>query len=462
MKTYIVLLLLFCSSSLSAQQVKIDSLEAVIPSLKDTSKVDALHRLSFAYQDVSPDKGLLTAKEAVDLAEQLGYHKGKAWALNRLGDNYARKSMFEESLKKYLEALTIFENLNYKRGISGTINGIGIVYYYLKNYDKALEYYLKSLKIKEEIGNKGGIAITYTNIGLVYDKLNNYEKALEYYYNALKIDEEIGKLLEISGSWNYIAETYNKLVNYEKALEFFQKSLDVNEKFGLKFRVAESSNSIGITYTKLKEFENAEFYLSKGLNISIELGAKKLIKENYLNYSELYNAKSSYKKALEYHKLYTSLNDSIYTIDSAEKIATLETMFESEKKDKEILLLKAENSLNELDLRQQILLRNSFIGGFALILVMVFLINNRYQIKKKSHLELEEKMLLIKRLEGFLPICSCCKKIRKEDSDSKDMKSWVQMESYISDKTDATFSHGICPDCSEELYPQFKTKNNSN
>ena len=47
----------------------------------------------------------------------------------------------------------------------------------------------------------------------------------------------------------------------------------------------------------------------------------------------------------------------------------------------------------------------------------------------------------IRSLEGMLPICASCKKIRDDDG------SWHQLESYISDHSQARFSHGLCPDC---------------
>jgi hypothetical protein len=51
----------------------------------------------------------------------------------------------------------------------------------------------------------------------------------------------------------------------------------------------------------------------------------------------------------------------------------------------------------------------------------------------------------IKILEGFLPICANCKKIREE-------KDWKRVEAYISEHSLAKFTHSICPDCSKELY----------
>ncbi|MBN2107752.1 MAG: DUF3365 domain-containing protein [Deltaproteobacteria bacterium] len=71
---------------------------------------------------------------------------------------------------------------------------------------------------------------------------------------------------------------------------------------------------------------------------------------------------------------------------------------------------------------------------------------------------LQDALLQIKTLEGLLPVCCNCGKIRVEDGDYKNQKDWVRFEQYISERTDADFSHGICPDCSKKLYPELYNK----
>lgn len=59
--------------------------------------------------------------------------------------------------------------------------------------------------------------------------------------------------------------------------------------------------------------------------------------------------------------------------------------------------------------------------------------------------ELEDALAKVKQLEGIIPICSYCKKIRT------DQDYWQQLEAYISEHSEAMFSHGVCPDCFETL-----------
>jgi len=72
--------------------------------------------------------------------------------------------------------------------------------------------------------------------------------------------------------------------------------------------------------------------------------------------------------------------------------------------------------------------------------------------------QLYNALYTIQTLEKILPICSYCKKIRKADADPEKMESWQQIETYIGDKTDTRFSHGICPECYEKMQSDFTGK----
>ena len=62
---------------------------------------------------------------------------------------------------------------------------------------------------------------------------------------------------------------------------------------------------------------------------------------------------------------------------------------------------------------------------------------------------LQEALANVRTLSGLIPICACCKKIRD------DKGYWNQLEMYIQQNSDAIFSHGLCPDCAHQLYPEF-------
>jgi hypothetical protein len=64
--------------------------------------------------------------------------------------------------------------------------------------------------------------------------------------------------------------------------------------------------------------------------------------------------------------------------------------------------------------------------------------------------DLQQALAEVKKLSGLLPICASCKKIRD------DRGYWQKVESYIADHTNAAFTHGLCPDCLEKLYPDSR------
>ena len=72
----------------------------------------------------------------------------------------------------------------------------------------------------------------------------------------------------------------------------------------------------------------------------------------------------------------------------------------------------------------------------------------------KRTAELEKALSEVKQLSGLLPICASCKKIRDSQG------YWNQIESYIREHSEAEFTHSICEECAEKLYPGFTMKNN--
>ena len=81
------------------------------------------------------------------------------------------------------------------------------------------------------------------------------------------------------------------------------------------------------------------------------------------------------------------------------------------------------------------------------------LVNKTRELQKKNR-SLEEAKDKIKILSGLIPICSSCKNIRNDEG------YWMQLEAYINAYSEATFSHGICPECVKKLYPELNDDDN--
>lgn len=103
--------------------------------------------------------------------------------------------------------------------------------------------------------------------------------------------------------------------------------------------------------------------------------------------------------------------------------------------------------------RREVLLESTEAIFFAcLTLVASWLIRRAWRRQQAAHENLEKLLAEVKTLGGLLPICSHCKKIRD------DKGYWNQIEAYLKVHTDAEFTHGICPDCAKEIFPQSSGK----
>ena len=81
-------------------------------------------------------------------------------------------------------------------------------------------------------------------------------------------------------------------------------------------------------------------------------------------------------------------------------------------------------------------------------LAAIALANSRYlDLLNEKNEALERALSEIKTLRSILPLCSHCKKVRDDEG------VWERLDAYVSDHTDTRFSHGLCPDCLRELYP---------
>lgn len=72
--------------------------------------------------------------------------------------------------------------------------------------------------------------------------------------------------------------------------------------------------------------------------------------------------------------------------------------------------------------------------------------------------ELQGSLDRVRTLEGMLPICASCKKIRRAGVDYREQSSWESIEDYIRDRTDATFTHGLCPECQQKCVQELHSR----
>jgi PAS domain S-box-containing protein len=115
---------------------------------------------------------------------------------------------------------------------------------------------------------------------------------------------------------------------------------------------------------------------------------------------------------------------------------------------RELLALKKDGS----ELPVEIGLNPARTSKGMIVIITCIDISKRRALEEERDelfLELKEALDNVKTLKGMLPICMSCKKVRDDEG------YWEKVDSYIVKHSDATITHGLCPDCAEKLYPDF-------
>lgn len=346
--------------------------------------IDSYYTIGIAYRNLANyEKALDINLKSLMFCQENGEKNGIKDAFLSIGMVYMNQGNNKKAYENYLNCLKICEEIGDKKGIATSYNNIGLLFLLQDNHEKALENHLKALKIRIEIQDKPGIAMCYNNIGNIYLRLENFESALENYLKSLKIREANGDKYGIATSFNNIGLIYWHKADYQKALYYHLKSLKIREEIGDKKGLAMSYNNIGDTYAKQESVEKAIVYLNLSLVLFTEIGQKNGIKESYVSLYKLYDKKGDYKQALKYHKLYSDIKDSLLNEQSGRQIAEMDAKYESEEKEKNIELLTKDKALQKADLNKQKFIRNGFIAGLILTLLLAIILYNRYLIKKK-------------------------------------------------------------------------------
>lgn len=328
---------------------------------------------------------------SIIISVEAGYKDGEGAALYNIGSIYEYMGDYNRSLEYYLIALKLREESQDKRAMVYIYSGIGNIYKYQKNYDLALDNFNKCLAISEEFELENEIAYSKYNIGLIYNELHDYEKALSYYQESLEIRRAINDKNGMASSEEALGDIHFNLGEYEQALQHHKEALAIATEIDNKWSLISALISIGNIYTETGQYGEVLQYLNRSLEMAREINSLTLTKRSYHSLSEYYESIGAHKSSLKYFKLYAELNDSMYNEETSKQITAMQTLYETEKKDKEIQLQKAEIKGNEAELRRRNIQRYALLGGITLVILLMAVLHRGYMHKKRTNMLLTEQ-----------------------------------------------------------------------
>jgi len=334
-------------------------------------KAKASIYLHFAYNAKGDlKKSLKYSKEALAIYEKQGDRLGIIDAMNALGMYYINIDYLDIAQDYLVKSLKICEELNNKDKLHTSYIHLGILYYNLEEFSKALAYYQKAQAIVKELKKPKSITCCFYT-GLCYQKLRNYREALEYLQETRALAKNSGNQYYIGASLSNIGNVYVNLNQHQLALTYLFQALKIHDNEKYKKALVYTKYYIGNAYLKMKDYANALSYYNQTTKFAEELNDKKTLERLYQHYSDLYTDTGSYKKALDYYKLYSKTRESILTERKMKQIAELEIRFDTEKREKEIEILKKDNNIQKIT-------RNASVIVLILLVVILILVFKKY------------------------------------------------------------------------------------
>ncbi|MCX6245336.1 MAG: PAS domain S-box protein [Bacteroidetes bacterium] len=391
--------------------------------------VNVLNENAYLYRLSADSISYKLANNALKLSKEINYLIGEASANNNIGFFYYKHQKFLKAIEHLNATLLLYQQQPGDTVLMYANQLCGSIFYSLKRYDRAEVYLRKGISLAKKKNNVERIINLSIGIGLIMNEKGEMNDALNYFYYAYSLSKtkadinfEVWVLLNIGNLYlshnqvdlalSFYKQAINKsdqalqVVNgklytlvghiyelksdYTNALEYNRIALSTRRKNDYYNLVASSLINIGHIYLKMGILDSSLYYLQTGLKTAKNSNANDFKENGYLNLYELYNLKK------DWHHAFLALKDYIVSkeIFSSEinqnKIFILETNRIISEKEKETLLLKSENNIQSLQMRNRGLLILLFVSLFFLTLIVVVFIINLFLKNKKEKQIVEE------------------------------------------------------------------------
>lgn len=358
----------------------------------DSLKVNSLMELSTFFLGNNPDSSLRYANSALALSEKINYAKGLCASHQRIGAINQNTGKFSEANQHFFKALKYAEKYNLDKYQIQIFNSIANACAYQKMFDQAIMYYQRALNIIDSSKTDYKKATIFMNMGNIayskgYDK-KDFKQAYIYLDQALQIAETTHDSTVLPSIYGNYALYKTDEEKYEDAVKYINKGIELNQKTG------DLDNKIflyyyaGRAYSHMKQFKKALEHFNESVKYAQQLKDRDYLSENYLCLAEMYADMNNFKMAYDYLWMYKLTEDTLLNHETTKELNELKTIYETEKKEQEIELSHQKLQTQESKLKNQQTIIVSSVGGAILLLIVVFVLYSRYQLKQKANKKL--------------------------------------------------------------------------
>lgn len=340
----------------------------------------ALYNQSYALADLGKtDEKVKNLRNAIRYLinathSKAGYMLASTYAT--LATHYKIVEAYDSAVWYYLKAIPLFESNGYPGRVTGESLNLAAVYKELKLTDKQREYVDKAMKFAHFANDNKSLLLAYLYKALYYTELNEFSLAKKYADSSTVYYSESLDFIRRQTYFLVKADTYQNVKAFDSAVFYFEKCYQLAKNANSGWNMIEPLLQIGYIKLQTKDYKNAEQYLKQGIQLAEKDSIKVFMKEAYGTLSDAYYESGRFKEAYEYLNKHHIIKDTLLSEERKKFALNLEKKYETEKKDAEIALQKAElskkNTLNYL-----------LIGGASAILLVTLLLYRNYQHKQK-------------------------------------------------------------------------------
>lgn len=346
------------------------------------------------------DGSIAYYNKSLDIRQKINDQAGIADCYNNIGNTYSDKGNLTEALFYLFKGLRIREKIHNEQGIANSLSNIANIYYYLGKYDALILYSKRSLVAHEKLGNKDGIMQSLIALGAVYNIQKKYKEALACFTRAMIVSEEMNSPHSIALSLGNMGAVLITLQRFEESKKCYERSLRIDEEIGDQEGIAINHNGIGQVLIHSNEYRKAVEHLLLSTKISASIGAQLLLLESSQNLA------LAYEKLKDYHNMALTLQqvvvlkDSLFSEEVTKKTQQLEFNFILDKKQKEIVLLEKDSSIQKGIAERRRLVNISLASVLTLSLALVLALwLSAKRIKKAQTTALKQKEKISKQAE---------------------------------------------------------------
>lgn len=330
-------------------------------------------------------------EESLARAAKAGDEQSRAITLNNIANCQLEAGDSKAALEGYLSAARSFEKLGLPLYQAQAYANIAPIMVAQGMADKGRVYLERALAIQRKAGNRPAEGATLLNLGVM---LNDGGKALEAvvaYDAARRLFREIGDRKSEAIALHNLGRSQAELGRHAEALAQLKQALELREAVSDARGSLSSRLAIGQALTESGKVAEALPVLEAGLAEAGRLGVVELEAEARLRLFDAARKAGRLAAAIDHLTEYVALRDKLLNASAQERIAEMQTRFESERSAREIQVLQRDREIQALTLRRQELLRNALAALLVLLAILAAVATSRYRLKKRSEAALQEK-----------------------------------------------------------------------